>query len=65
MAGSERQHPERIRALIEEVDRVFRETESVAHEVNHSMKRDPFWPERRKAVRVPRDATRGRGDDAA
>jgi hypothetical protein len=52
MAGFER-HAERIRALIEEVDRVCRESESVTSDIDQSMKRGAFYPERRKSPRYP------------
>ena len=42
---------EQIRALIEEVDRLCRETEAVTNEVDRSMRRGAFWPERRKTAR--------------
>ena len=51
MAGEDRRS-ERIRALIEEVDRVRRESERMTNHVERSMKR-PFWPDRRKSMRIP------------
>ena len=51
MAGDDR--AERIRALIDEVDRVRHESEQVTSHLERSMKR-PFWPERRRLPRVPR-----------
>ena len=52
MAGSERR-TERIRALIEEVDRVCEESESLTSRLDHSMKREAFYPDRRKNPRFP------------
>ena len=52
MAGEDRRS-ERIRALIEEVDRVRQESEQVTSHLERSMK-SPFWPERRRSPRVPR-----------
>jgi hypothetical protein len=43
--------PERIRALIAEVDRLCREAEHVMDHADQTMKRGAFWPERRKTVR--------------
>lgn len=69
MSGSDRAHPDRIRALIEEVDRVCRESETVTSRIDESMKREAFWPDRRKSHR-PRSAEYVRagvtsGNDAA
>lgn len=62
----ERPKPERIRALIEEVDRVFRETESVTGGADQSMKQGQFWPERRKVTRFSQtEPGLGPDDDAA
>jgi hypothetical protein len=58
MAGNDRR-PERIRALIEEVDRVLRESERMTNHLESSMKH-PFWPERRRAVRMPDQPEHGR-----
>lgn len=52
MAGEDRRS-ERIRALIEEVDRVRHESEQVTSHLERSMK-SPFWPDRRRSPRVPR-----------
>ena len=43
--------PEQIRALIEQVDRLCREAEHVIGDADRTMKRDAFWPERRKSHR--------------
>jgi hypothetical protein len=43
--------PDRIRALIEEVDRLCHEAEHVLDDADQTMKREAFWPERRKAHR--------------
>jgi hypothetical protein len=51
MAGSDQPRSERIRAVIDEVDRVRREAESVAREVDQSLKQGAFWPDRRKVNR--------------
>jgi hypothetical protein len=63
MHGRERS-PEQIRNLIEEVDRIRRETERVTSHVDLTMKR-PFWPDRRKSVRVPLSEDPDDGNDAA
>ncbi len=52
MAGEDRR-PERIRALIAEIDRVRCESEQVTSHLERSMK-SPFWPERRRSPRIPR-----------
>ena len=52
MAGEDRSRSERIRALIEESDRVRSESEEVSSQADRSMKR-PFWPDRRRSVRIP------------
>ena len=62
MPVDDRNHPERIRALIEEVDRVQSESERVTDHLDRAMKR-PFWPERRRSVRIPTsDSPNTRGD---
>ena len=43
---------ERIRGLIDEIDRVRRESERVTRQVERDLKR-PFWPERRRTPRMP------------
>jgi hypothetical protein len=66
MAVADRSRSEQIRALIEEADRIRRESEKVRSHVDRSMKQ-PFWPDRRRTVRVPspdRDSDDS-GDDAA
>ena len=52
MSGDDRYGPERIRALIEEIDRVRAESERVTDHLDKAMKQ-PFWPERRRSVRLP------------
>ena len=52
MSGEDRSSSDRIRALIEEVDRVRNESERVTGHLDRAMKR-PFWPERRRSVRMP------------
>ena len=51
---------ERIRDLIEEVDRVRNESERVRGHVERSMKEERIWPDRRRAPRIPtsEDSTR-------
>ena len=49
--ASERSWSEQIRDLIEEVDRVRRESERLRGQAE-SMK-EPFWPERRRMPRFP------------
>jgi hypothetical protein len=62
MPGEDRSRSEQIRALIEEVDRVRDESERMNTEVDRSMKR-PFWPDRRRSVRLPDPSDRpNRGD---
>jgi hypothetical protein len=66
MAGSKRSHEERIRALLDEIDRVRHESASVAQDIDLSMKRSPFYPDRRKSFRGSDDShTRDDGKDAA
>jgi hypothetical protein len=56
---------DRIRALIEEVDRVRHESERMTSHLEHSM-RNPFWPDRRRSPRVPRsEKPDGTGHDNA
>lgn len=64
MSGEERSRSEQIRALIEEVDRVRSESERVNTQVDRAMKR-PFWPDRRRTVRVPDPSDHPDRDDAA
>lgn len=52
MAAHDASRSDRIRDLIEEVDRVRRESEQVRSHVDKAMKQ-PFWPERRRHARVP------------
>jgi hypothetical protein len=51
MAGEDRRS-ERIQALIDEVDRVRRESERLTSHAERSLK-TPFWPERRRSHRLP------------
>jgi hypothetical protein len=44
---------ERIRELIEEVDRVRKESERVRGHVEDAMKRERIWPDRRQSSRIP------------
>jgi hypothetical protein len=44
---------EEIKGLIERVDEVCRESQRVRDQANHSMRRQAFWPERRRTVRLP------------
>jgi hypothetical protein len=50
MASREYSWSDRIRALIEEVDRVRGESERVRRHADRAMRR-PFWPERRREPR--------------
>jgi hypothetical protein len=43
---------ERIRDLIDEVDRVRNESERVRGHADRAMK-EPFWPDRRREPRLP------------
>jgi len=61
MAGEDRRS-ERIRALIQELDRVRRESERMTGHAERSMK-SPFWPDRRRSPRLPTlDRHEGDGD---
>ena len=63
MATADPSWSDEIRGLLEEADRIRRESERVRSQLDRSMKQ-PFWPERRRTVRVPPvDDTRGRGDE--
>ena len=52
MAGEDRSRSEEIRALLEEVDRVRRESEHVTSSADRAMKR-AFWPDRRRPQEQP------------
>ena len=52
MATREPSWSERIRDLIEEVDRVRSESERMRGHADRAMK-EPFWPERRRESRIP------------
>lgn len=52
MAKREPTWSERIRDLIEEVDRVRSESERTRGHVERAMK-EPFWPDRRREPRFP------------
>ena len=52
MSAREPSWSERIRELIEQVDRVRDESERVRGHAEHAMK-NPFWPDRRRAPRIP------------
>ena len=43
---------DRIQALIDEVDRVRRESERLTSHAERSLK-TPFWPDRRRSHRLP------------
>lgn len=60
MSSQERSRAEQIRALIEEADRVCSESERVIDQLDRSMKQ-PFWPERRRTVRMPPSSEESRG----
>ena len=53
MASRERPWSEQIRDLIEEVDRVRGESERMRGYADRAMKSSSFWPERRRAPRLP------------
>jgi hypothetical protein len=53
---------ERIRALLDEVDRICSESEQVMHQVDRAMKH-PFWPDRRRSSRIPVERERRSVDD--
>jgi hypothetical protein len=65
MAGED-PRTDRIRALIEEVDRVRRESERMTSHAARSMKH-PYWPERRRSLRMPpsSDSSDRNSEDAA
>ena len=54
MSGREPSWSERIRDLIDQVDRVRDESERVRGQAEHTMKH-PFWPERRRVPRMAPD----------
>jgi hypothetical protein len=53
MANREPTWSERIRDLIEEVDRVRSESERVRTRADRAMKQERFWPDRRREPRFP------------
>jgi hypothetical protein len=53
MAKREPTWSERIRDLIEEVDRVRSESERVRSYAERAMKKEQIWPDRRREPRVP------------
>ena len=53
MSAREPNWSQRIRNLIDEVDRVRRESERVRGQAEDSMKREHIWPDRRQAPSVP------------
>jgi hypothetical protein len=53
MAKREPTWSERIRDLIEEVDRVRSESERVRGHAERAMKKEQFWPDRRREPRFP------------
>lgn len=53
MGAREPSWSERIRDLIEQVDRVRDESERVRGHAERSMKEQPIWPDRRRVPRVP------------
>lgn len=52
MAGEDRSQSEQIRALLDEVDRVRRESERVTSSADRAMKR-AFYPDRRRPQENP------------
>ena len=53
MGAREPNWSERIRDLIDEVDRVRSESERVRGHAEDSMKKERIWPDRRQAPRLP------------
>jgi len=53
MGAREPSWSERIRDLIDEVDRVRHESERVRGQAEDSMKKGRIWPDRRQAPPVP------------
>ena len=53
MGAREPNWSERIRDLIEEVDRVRNESERVRGQAEDSMKKERIWPDRRQSPRLP------------
>lgn len=66
MSGKDHARSERIRALLEEADRVTSESERVTTQLDRAMKQ-PFYPDRRRSVRIPSPSGKGHGsgEDAA
>lgn len=52
MVGDDRTRSEQIRALLDEVDRVRRESEHLRSSANRAMKQT-FWPDRRRGPGDP------------
>ena len=52
MASHERPPWDAIRDLLEESDRIRKESERTRNHADRAMKQ-PFWPERRRAPRMP------------
>jgi hypothetical protein len=53
MSEGEPSWSERIRNLIDEVDRVRDESERVRGQADRSMKKERIWPDRRQTPRFP------------
>ena len=63
MSGMDRSRADHIRALLDEADRVRGESERVSGQIDRHMKQ-PFWPERRRSVRLPESTPDDHGSDA-
>jgi len=55
MSGREPSWSDRIRELIEQVDRARYESERLRGQVDDSMKKPLIWPDRRRVPRFPED----------
>jgi hypothetical protein len=60
MASRDRSWSEQIRDLIEQVDRARSESERVRGDAERAMKRDQFWPDRRREPRFQNDESHAR-----
>jgi hypothetical protein len=64
MSGQDRSRVEQLRALLEEIDRVRRESERVTSHLDRTLKQ-PFWPDRRRTPRIPSPGHSEENTDAA
>ena len=53
MGARDRSWSEQIQDLIEKVDRARSESERVRSQAERAMKREEFWPDRRREPRFP------------